>query len=168
MFYFFVVCCRVTGEGAFRMVIRRSVRWFGRPPRLTPDGIERKLLDQGIDRQLRVRPRHGCGSDIPEIPPVALSSILKLFLLAYYTHESSRIRKLPPTIETADVIEPVAAMWCLDGRSQIRMQGSTLPRSWSPPTRTLKNALHQLEVRSRSPLDYSSQLGKQSLSGIQT
>ncbi len=52
---------------------------------------------------------YGCGSVTIDLHPAVRSSIFPLFLFADYAHHSSRIRKLSPAIETADVIEAAAA-----------------------------------------------------------
>src|SRR5579864_5552875 len=41
-------------------------------------------------------------------PPSVLTSIFQLFLFTHYAHQLSRICKLLPAIETADVVKPGA------------------------------------------------------------
>ena len=73
-------------------------------PSQLDDGIGSTLvsIDWGTARQIfmRVRAIHQ-----PRRPPSALASILQLFLFTHYAHQLSRICKLLPTIETADVVQ---------------------------------------------------------------
>jgi hypothetical protein len=100
------------------------------------------------------RPRHGCGSDIPELRPAVLTSVFQLLLLTYYAHQSSRIWKLPPAIETADVIEPgAAALWPtgVPMSAENRYARIHFAQVMVSSQSRLKSALHQLlEFFSRS------------------
>ena len=74
-----------------------------------PGRVDSSLSREIIDRDLRIGLRPGCGPDAPKVHPSVRTPILQLFFLTYDAHQSSRKRKLPPTIEAADVIDSGAA-----------------------------------------------------------
>lgn len=139
-------------------------RWDGLPGRR--GALSRQLrsgqtLRRGnhwtkIHRQLFIRSRHGCGSDIPELRPAGTDFDLPVVPLYLRSSSVASNMETPYRIRHSrrnrSRCGHVAAKWCLHGRSQISTQRSTLPRSWSAPTQPRPRCLLHplLEFLSRS------------------